>query len=722
VSSVSLDGVELWTDSPVGWTLRGGVDPHVFTIEVEESEALALMARAQIHGSKLTLAPDDRPAIVVEKLTILGCGPGTHPQTRLLKVADRRWTWRFDHVFRRYNVRARTGNKTRVGDFDAPLAVAQFAPDEEYRRWSLNAARPVTVKDAIVSVLAQLLRGEPFRDEATSYQPLVLEDFMLDGAGPGELSRCYALLGGVLDNYVDYDGTVVLYHRLDDGERGLVGAPPVLDPNRTTDGKADPGIGDQIAGEPLWIVQDRRHERPRRYRVLFDREIELRVDAKENAPAVSENKEDPPLRARNVVVVPDQELTLADGTKVVYGCYVPIEDYLAAKAGTWGIPGMPDPTTTAIRTLYLSSGLAEYSPPLLDEGGANGRAIHALMSAYRTVYQLDRAWRDRIAWWRPHLVSVADPKRGTLVDSPVYSNYAVWKAWKGAQEEAANKVPGAYALIRNYYARPEEPNVSIISLPIGFLKRASAHVRMRDQDAGVWELEYKVDRTGRHLMVIPSAMEIENMPTSDPSKRNMWLQWGELAEQHEVSVVITVGMGAPNDNGVLHAVEIDPAELAPRLGRTSVGACEGPVQELRVHSGSGIAARFAWQDRLAGAARGLFGVTVRKDSRPEDGADAGYRDDLNTVLLNGDDLLAAARAAAEGHLAALVDHVEGVHATDFTKVTPKGTARIDHRVQTGTMGGAITSVIMPSEPVPGGLPLNALLSDAARKRIMRQLP
>lgn len=720
--SVTLDGIELEADQDLGWAFPPGPDPYRRTFEVSPGQAEALMQGAKPRGSVLRFALPGHDLVECHGLTIRRVSPGSHPDIVLIHVEDARGTWRDPHVYRRYNVRATTGNYVRVGDLDAPLAVKQLSPREAYKAWSIDGERPFSFVRLLHSVLDELEGVGGWVDETKSgvgnapgvdVADVASEDGLLDDSGTGAMRR---LLGsvGALDVHVGYDGRIRLRNRLDDGERALVGAPGGQSTGTKVRGDS-PGIGPQVAGEPLWLLQDRRLERPAGYLVQFDREIELRLDfAGDEVEPQSGDQADPPIRTRNVLAVPDETLVMADGRTVVQGTWVPIEDYLVAKRGSWGLTpsgaALPDLSLEIVRQTFLCPGAFNaYCDPTIDQGGVNQRAVQAILGAYRTTFQIDKVWTDRLAWWRQNLVSIVDPQRATFADSPVYSDWCEWLTWRATWQEQQDGDPITRTLLRNRYATGSEA-VEILDSTIGTLKRAPAMLVPLDVDAGVFALRYRMDATGQQNMVVPSALDPDSQPSTDPSDRNIYAQWAALRPLHQVSVIVTVGMGAPNDGRVLHTVGIDPrgTKIAQRLGRVDVGPCEGPVRTLRVNAGSGIAARFAWQDAAEQNIRALFsGLT---------GDQTGA---LEALLVNRDDVLETAMAAVANDLSVLLDHVEGSHVTYMTPAEPRGTATIEHRLSQGESGGALTAVVCP--PDPPRVDMTVLLPDAVRKRNLAQL-
>lgn len=714
--SVTLDGVPLDVVQPVTWRLTWGTSPNMGAVEVPAETAAALVRDATPYGSTLEL-----DVVTVERLTILGLSPGSHRLTRFVRFADARWAWEKRHVFRRMNVRQRTGNRVRVGNLDAPLAVAQFADEEVYRPWSLEGGlRAFTVRAALRAVLDRVTHEGRWRDDVdpTFGQELVsavLEEQLYDDPGDAAVARLLSYQGAALGTWCDLDGTVVLAVRLDDRERELVGLP--VDGEGTTvrgdEALASP-LGPQVFGEPTWALQDRRMERPVKYRVLFDREIELRFDFKESTDgnetvAVPDR---PPLKLRNVLPSPDASLqlsTAAGGATILQGTWVTVTDYLTAKVGSWGAPAHVGDagslTPRMVRACYLSSGCAELG--FFDSTGVNARAIAETLGAYRGTYQIHPAWMKRLAWWRPSLASIVDHKRATPAASPVYQNWAEWLTWRAQVQERAGADPSLALMVRNRYARDDHG--SVIAGTIGSMRVSAGRVVPLDQDVGVFSVRFAPDATGQQGQVIPSALEPSTVPSTDPTAAVTSLAAGRLTTDHEVSVVLTVGMGSPNDERALHVVEVEPKEVAGLLGRKDVGPCVGPVVELRVNAAQGIAARFAWQDAQADVIRDAFEENPTAQNLPA------------ALCLNEQDLVAFARAAAAAHLAALLDHPEGTYAGWLAPgAKPLGTASIEHRLAAGPNGGALTSAILP--PEPPRVDLVPYLPDAVRKRVLRQLP
>lgn len=724
--SATLDGIELDAEQDLRWALTTGATPYVGTFETSIGAAAALMGRAGLRQSVLRFSPAGVALPVeIKGLTIIGVKPASHPALRLVVVADPRWAWRFKHIYRRWNVRATTGNTVRVGDLDAPLAVKQLEPTEIYRRWSLDGEKGMTHLRALFDVLTELEGLSGFVDETGQAVgqagPQVgdglVEDELLNDSGENAVRRLTARLGAI-DVHCNPEGKICVRNRLDDGERVLVGL-PALGLIGTKERGESFALA-SLAGEPLYVEQDRRWERPVSYAVLYDRELEIRIDVAADGSAATEtvDEDDPPIRGRNVLQVPDESITLADGTVALQGTWVPIEDYVTAKDGTWlaGHPPEGQPpqlTLDLIRRLFLCPGAFDaYTHPSVDAGGRNRRALNAIMSNYRVTFQIEKTWRDRLAWIRPHLVSIVNPSRSTLADSPVFCDYATWLTWRSSYAEAARGNKATFqGFVENHYAAGSE-DASVLDATVGSLKRAPALVRIVDADAGVFSLVFKTDATGEQEMVAPSAIDPDSIPSSDPTERRIFTQWAAFKESHEISIIVTVGMGSPNDNRALHTVEVDPSdpEIARRIGRTSVGECRGPVKMLRVDSSQGIAARFAWLDSNERSIRALF------RGKPLGAGEA----ELVPALINGDDLKAVAQAVVTADLAGLLDHVEGSHGVDMRgDLTPKGTASIEHRLAPGESGGAITTVVCP--PDPPRVDVAAFMPDGVRKRVLAQL-
>lgn len=713
---IELDGVPLVIAGAQGWQEVPGVSAHVAVLEVEASQAERLMAEARPFGSLLRMTDGTRE-LEVRRLTILGTAPTRDQHTVALSLADPRWAWRYRFVARTYNLRRKT-TQTRSavdGPANVPADVARarevVVGDEVYHLWSLrpDGAR-WTGADVVRDLLDELAGPDGWHDpEGVLSQGLPdVEGLELQAQGDTALSMALAALGGAVG--ITYDGPsgrVEVYAPHDGGERAEVGLA-----NRTrprSEGRA-------LWGEQLFSVQDNRMLRPRAVRVLFERDVELRIDAAETeddagtvltgSSASTRTRGERIARATavNVIPVPEDASIQAVGGRqartVTRGTYVPLADYLAWLASDPAGNTLAEtrPLTAALlRSLWFSA-LDAYAAPRYDRGGRWAARIAALREHYRRTYLLEPPWRDRLRAMLPVRAPLEDPESGARAPALVVQDYAVLYAWDPTSEAPTDAQE--YALLRNRWPTgiPSLASLGLSQPPrlrdvaLRDLEPSPARVEVADADTGLIRVTMpSADWRGEVATYTRGAVNEVGLPSAEPGARNFLLERAEFYAVHDVVVVLTVRLGAPNDSRRLYAVEVPEREaLALLPGAASLpapaGEAQGPVLEVRVGMQRAVA-RYAWDDG-------------RRDLL--DAAAAG-QGDLDAALgdpLNLDELRAVARAVAAREVGRWRDRPEGARVTWFDpeRRVRGSVGRVEHVADPER--GLTTRVELPPEPAP----------------------
>lgn len=667
----TLDGFPLDASSPIGWTFLPGVEPHrrVFTCAAGVAEAIFAQARPGESVFEFDVAGHGRERI--ERLTVIGIGPANDPNLATVEVADLRWLFRDRRVYGRFNVRRRTGERRRVGQ-NLPLAVQPINDDVAFAPWSIDGLTRYLAGNLLRRVLNRLLRdGERFEIRPLSLRTFPVEDLVLDGPGDGELRRMAGYFGGLIDYFVDADGTFVVFDRADESERALVGL--------TGGGRGSRTRGSTTAGPPsvvgpqLWRLVDRSLERPDDFRVLISRLVELRFDGQDEIDGGADRGErgDLPLDLEMVLDVPDLELTIPamDGRParvVLEGTWITFREALAA----WNGNGWPLGRTLSLveirnRFLVPDALYSLYAPAQLDEEGIYARRLGAIMRCFRQTYRIARRWRDRLGELFAIRAELRDSENGTWAPSEVYADYATTLTRRG-QEKALKANPRNAAIVVNRYAAGE--GVSVKNTPVTQMRPASAVVQVVDQDQGILRFNFVLEPRLGERGIVPSAVQADTIPSLDPTapiyQRNMAL--ARLSTTHEVSVVLSTMAVAPNDTRALHQEVVTPADVEAFLG-LKVGTCRGKRAELRVPPANRRAcSRHAWDDARAAEIRLAFKFVDEDRGDPT----LAFGDPLNP-----DEVRSLALAACARHLIQRRDQLEGTLATGWWPgVRPTGNA------------------------------------------------
>jgi hypothetical protein len=697
-----LDEQELDVSTGAGWSLVGGTGAHVRVFQLEESAARTLLERAEPLGSELLLdATDDGyDQQRVKKLTILGVAPTALQGMAALSVADNRWVWGRKHVKRSYNVRRRTGLIRRLGNGDlVPLAAQAQAADVAYAPWSLNptTGQAWTAREVLEDILADLdefeisftLRGIDSLDE------IDVEDLEIDDKLDAAIARALGYFGNRAGIYVNWDGDVVIYDRLDRGEEDAL----------DTDSRPP------IILTPLPAQQNRKNERPTKVRVLYDTLVEIRADFTETADASNPDGDDEDhARLDNVSHSPTD--LVVDGENTFRGQILRLEEKLTAYADTGNngakpVNGLPNFSRDLLRRRWIAGDMINAWQDPSDPTQLWIRRWNQSRSDYRQRFRFTKSWRDRIRAYLPIQLAVQDPEDGSQnAAAAIYADYATLELARWWDSKTRAQETTKHVGIRNIPGNPAGLN-QVVGTKIGDLTQSSAVLGIEDQDLGVLRIAFREEVQEGLGTVFPSACA--NPYTNNTALKDapVLASMCDLTEDHQLSVILAVQPAVPNNTQQLYAVEIDDPS----------GTGEGPPIEVRIYP-SILAARFGWPNAVAGQGTQVAGSGVINEETAwksfDDGAEAveaGYGPPLNF-----DQLQALAEAQAASVYAFYEDHVEG----GLTTVIEAGQEIVGtlRSVSCEIRGALLT---MDSPPERPRIDAVSLLPKAVRRVILRQV-
>jgi hypothetical protein len=662
---VTLDGFDLDIDTQPGWSLQSGTAPHIRAFALVQETANSIFSGGSIAGSTLVFSAFDRlepqTQQEVKRLTALGLAPTNLKGLAAITVVDDRWRWSRVHFTRAYNIRRRTGERRRVPG--GPLAVQTIADDVAYAPWSLNPATSSAwtaeemVKDVIGTVAGEL--GQTFRladGVATALSGVPVENLEMDDAGDAAIARALAYLGGRIDVFLDWEGVIVVYDRVDGGERPIFGVAGSEGGGTKTRQDAGSGIGEPIVLTPNFAVQDRRRERPERIRFHFGTLPELRINFEESTQTGTIG---PPANPADEATMDNAYRTVEDLTlpsrNSVQGEILPFPQALSAfndpANGPKAIPTLPNLTTDLVRRRWLSPLLVAYAWTKTDQAGVWRRRVATIRGSYRLFFKVIKFWNDRIREYRNVLPSIEDIEGNAQAPAAVYADHALQQSVRWFQSKLAADDAEKHEIFRNVFAAGDAGPGNIIGTPIGDLVQAPASVGIDDQELGTVSIAYQTDFTGAALAVYRSAFEGETVPTDDNTKERVHTGLGDLSEDHQLSVLLSAVPAAPNDKRKYFVIEKTPEDLGGAVLGQSIGTAEGPPLDIRIPPSVHVA-RFAWPSNV--------GAPPNEETAWQafaEGGDLiaqGYGDPTNLKQLDG-----IAEAQARSVYARFQDRVEG---------------------------------------------------------------
>ena len=713
----TLGGATLLGSSPVTWSLREGTQPVVQTFDLIPADAARLVTQGG--PVTLTIKPDVGSPLVVKNLWVLSEAAGENEHVARVAVADRRWFWPYAWVYRRYNMRRRTGVKRVAVHANVP-EIANISDTICFHPWSLREGQPGQANrwealDALKDVMTDILAADtaqmpvPVYGLPANLRSLPLEDVVIDDAGDAALSRMLAYMPEARV-WIDYSGAVRFDSRTSGAEVGMAAA-----------------LGPEAVGGGHITMAHYSRQRPKKINVLFTREMELRFDFNEPATAVGSAPVTTEVReVENVLPVPDYSLTISNVT-YPEGSWVTFPQAMNAWGNLTEAFGQLD--YDVLCQAFVPGmdlwGVLQYLSALATDADW-GHRIAACQQHFRQTFRINQRWLSRIAQLKAYRVATLDPTNGVRSPAVAYSDYCVigtQRLWlRNAQTGAA------YEYARNYTGYPADGVIGSDTRP------APARVSIVDDDQGIIRVDYLMDDLRLSDIVLPSKIVEASRPTAridragrdySPLTFDSVIEGTEserlprLTSSHKIAFILTAVPGAPNNNTSLQKVEIRPSDLVDIIG--DVGPCTGPEWTIRV--GAGIeTARFHWIDGYSAAIERAFGFN--NDRAAAQAADDSKTLEALCVNLEADaegaaSCRAIARAVAARVYASLKDHAIGQATGHLAPHVELAGWLTDIAHEVGQDGATMTRITMPEKLQKFNL--LAYLDANTRKIVLREV-
>lgn len=716
-----LDGKLLLEESGARWRDQEGTAPFALDIRCPVDLANELFSKAQRDGSKLEIvAPEIKQRFTAKRLSIIGTSPTDNPYENFVNVVDRRFFWEYKHVYRAFNVPRRSGARRRIGS-EVPSAAQQIVDDIAFKPYSLkDGLQAWTTEEVIIEIMDAVAgrRGRDWDDQRVLgfvNLPEITDGLIIDANGQAAIGQMLAELGGGIGIYLDRDGKAILYNRLDESERELFGLPKSKIQTRTADGKL------KIIGEGYFAEQDRKLERPESVEVLFERLIELRVDSKEQGAGaattttVARNDVKPAPTAVDVLRAPE-DFTF-EGREIIVGQWIEVDFYLRFLVGKQP-GGLPNLTRQIINELWTSNNGLEYYADL-DQSGLWELRIGTIRDHYRLFFQIEKRWRDRLASIRARRAVVQDYETGTFGSSPVFVDYAVERTWRA--DASLQGAKAAQEAVTNVFANPQGlAKGPIVGTPYIQLRPSMATVGIEDEDQGIFFLQFGRgnDTSYRTRNIFRSAIDPQNVPVDNTTKRQIWLQDGFLITDYELSTILSVTLGAPNDNRRYHVEKVSVREAVQKLPFPGVPDAQGPVYQVRVNP-EVLQAYIAWQDSKRDQFIEAFAPDIGGQiTTVAPGQNQNPQIDLG-VPINQNQLREFALAVAARVYSSFHDSVEGDLGTGLDpKLSLRGRATYVEHAADSTVGAVTRVNVAPDAPQ---LDLFAVLPKSLRRIVEKRV-
>jgi len=713
-----LDGFPCLVSGSNGWTLTTGVIPHVRTFTLTLNHANLLRDRNA--PVSLVISGDDAATTTFENLYIIGDLPGMNPHEGRVVVADRRYWWTYAAITRRYNIRRRVGFKRIAADNTRELT--DVAPNLWYAPYSLpNGSRespPWTATDALESIFQEAIQHEPggsssariVKDGDLKFDVVPFENVEIQDNGADAIKR---ILAHMPDGQITLDeaGRVHLFS--------------------TASGAESQALRVEADGFGHLAMVSRNNIRPSEVHVLFQREVEVRVDFNEQTNRYADPNS---IFAHNVMPYPDFAGTV-DGQEVVRGTWVTFRDALDSWAGD-PLPVFGALTIDDIRAAMVPFidiwGLARLSGNASPDSDWGSR-IGAIQTHFRRTFRINQRFMDRCLSWHAHRIGTVNPEDGSRAPAVVFTDWAMLPSQRFLQAAAKN---AALPYIVNVAGFPVSDKID------SSVGAAPCRLVIADHDQGVFHLDWKIDQSRTWEMTFPSMIGIRGKgdppagelpkfpgPSGDITDRvsplgfNCVTERGaipELVRNYKMSAIVTMVPASPNNDDQMERVVVSPddvASLLPEAMQEGLQKANGPILEIIIGGGS-ERARVRWNDDDKDAIYHILGIGNDDDpSRANPEVIRELTVNFDRDAQGAGSLQAIARAAAAAAYATYADRVVGSAAGKvIAGFYPRG--RIESvEIAVGARGAVTTNVNVPD--VIQSPSLLSLLPNSTRRILMR---
>ncbi len=728
----TISGIPLLNTAAVRWTFTEGVRPDINRFEIDPGSEEALKSIGppikKDRSGKLTFNPVtlriegvDREPLEIKNLFIINFPEGPNPKIKVVELADQRIWWAYRLVKRDFNILKNVGFR-RIGDISTP-ELTDVEPDVNYAKWSIKNPDTAKItkgdlfraKESTESVLDDLNTSSFVIDEDVRKE-LPIQNVRLLDAGDDAVARTLAYLPGA-GIIPQNDGTIRVWNKMSGKE--------VTQINK---------IGAELGGRGHIEFVSNDYLRPREWHIFFPIDAEVRYDGTEPTSKSSTIAEIQDGRiVDNVIAIPDFTLKVND-IDMVQNTWVTFTDILNAYTSI-SLPSgsiVPDVDYQFLRRAIVPfidwwsalGLLGDFDPD------ADWMARAAAFGTYfRLAWQINPKWNDRVASYKPYLVSISNPERGSRSHSPVYCDYFVKSTQRGILALKDRFAGDFWGM--NVKAYPQAAN--------GFIdkktKPAPARVSILDPDQGIIGIDFRIDPFRLREGVMPGRIDPDTLPNADLSKPNNLIAFNQIGAGNKIpaalsgfkiSFIITCTPAAPNNKNSLYKIVVKPKHirnLLPKKARAGLSSGKGPIKEIYIDAEP---ARLRWDDRKAQVTERLFGVSFGKDGsrlpRPTDA-------ELQALCINDKPQDQIARGQLSGSIRELAwaaaARDAGRHYDRF-----QGEAQVD--INPGIrVDGALTSITYTLEPdgvlvteiaLPEGVePISvfALLPEGTRNIVMK---
>ena len=702
-AKVTLGNVALSAKAGVVWKFVGGTRPFQTVMSVHKSKWPILESQL---GEPLNLKIVDSRGVEtsINQVYILHLAPSDHPSRVSFVVSDKRWKWASKLVVRDFNMPRKTGDRTALNA--VPVQTQTVVDVYDYLGYSLRGDQEGkwTAKEAVEEVL-EVLEGEgtasggykiesfPIKDTTGSGTAgeFTIQGVTLRDQGDVALARMLSYVPGA-EVFINNLGQAIVFDATDiDATRQHFNDIPVS----------------TYSGEhAVWV--DRKHVRPSKINVFYQREVELFLEFEDDYSGGTSAQ---PVRNRPYIenVCPtvdafteiqgeyDPEINQTPTKRVPPGTWVRFDKLLEAwdrerPEGSWPW------TFKTIKEHWVKGNL---------EGalGAQGKdvdnnanialRVQAIRTHFRQSFRINSRYMSRVRSLRAVRVGMLDPVTGARAPAAVWGQACMIPNTKGEQMASRGTEETAKLKVyRNIDMLRESQNqgTQIIETPHG-----PTRVNIVDEALGVFRLEWVGPASGEAGSFIPCKLVNDQnfdgiVPTRDlmaqddlPMGIGLNVQGGTngiwLDDSLEYAVVLTVVPAAPNSELQFHKETVEASDIQD-LFRREFGITEGEGPELNVYVPPGeVTARFALNNQNTGAASlgQLFGLDGAANTAGIEGPEIpGY------TLTNGErEIKPHATSLGAEILAQFADNVQG---TVVTRVPDGGVKLV------GNMAGAAVRV------------------------------
>lgn len=627
---VSIAGIPISPKSGLQWAMTFGVEPFQQVINVERKRGLAIFEEAGGQPTTVQIGEE-----IINGVYVTSTTAGSDRHHIGLVIQDVRWLWPGIVIHRGYNIRQRTGEvlKKPSGDGKDLIENVRLVNDAKYFEWSLDGETPWILEDAFIDTFNEM--GFDGFTVPIFERTLPLEDFEENETADKFLSLLLQRAPGY-NVFIDRDGNPVVFDQTDNSEADVIEGdlPPPIE-----------GTG--------WVeMADRRYERPELIEVLFTIEQELKFTYDEESALgetlIQEERGREALTLENVLPIPTKFLEI-NGRDLFEGSWITFQQLFDS-------PTLDDETTAiqtflsglhyidkfnnkALRQGYLTDyELQNRFVVDYDAGGQPNKfwsdIVNGSLEHWRRMFRIIKPWRDRIRSYRANRVGIVDFENRSRAPARAYMNYTVQPT---ERMYLASSVGDRYEhgwFFDGYRDDLSDPE----AIP------APSIIRVRDQENGIVQVLLKKGPYGEESRLIPGTPDALPVNISAGATEAVLIDdQVDLSPDFRLALVLTCLKAAPNNNGVFHSVYVRPDRAQKVLNR-EIGACEGPIMQVRIAVSPTTTARFHWDDSKASEIKESFFTGA---ALPE------------SLLSNKEHVEHIAEAAAASVYSALLDRYEG---------------------------------------------------------------